>query len=77
MSKLCCKLLEVHKDRGLWTPVNEFVVLLCKKRGQLKRPISDMIALGLSWLDDTPDKETKMKLIQTLASIAEGKVGKL
>lgn len=74
VAQLCCKLLEVHKQKGQWGTVNEFVIALCKKRGQLKRAISDMITLGINWLDETPNRETKVKLIQTLASIAEGKV---
>lgn len=73
-SRLCCKLLELHKNANQWSSVTDFAVALCKKRGQLKRVISDIVTLGISWLDGAPSREVKMKLIKTLASIAEGKV---
>jgi 26S proteasome regulatory subunit N5 len=48
-------------------------VVLAKKRGQLKRAISDMVGLGMGWID-AQTKERKIELIQTLNEVTEGKI---
>jgi len=53
--------------------VNEHVTILCKKRGQLKKAIVDMVQLCMSWLE-LLEKDKKLELIATLASVTEGKL---
>jgi 26S proteasome regulatory subunit N5 len=33
-----------------------------------------MVQVAMSFLDDTPDLETKLRLIETLRTVTEGKV---
>jgi 26S proteasome regulatory subunit N5 len=54
--------------------LNEQIVLLSKKHGQLKAATSKMIQEAMSYLDSTPDMETKLELIDTLRTVTDGKV---
>ena len=47
--------------------------MLTKKRSQLKQAVAKMVAESCTYLDKTPDKETQLKLINTLRSVTEGK----
>ncbi|CAE8679812.1 unnamed protein product [Polarella glacialis] len=44
-----------------------------RKRGQLKRAITDMVLLAMGWLDAL-DKEQKLDLIGTLNEVTDGKI---
>lgn len=59
-----------------WNALNENVTLLTKRRSQLKQAVTKMIQEAFSYVDQTPDKETKLKLIDTLRTVSAGKVGK-
>jgi len=48
--------------------------VLSKKHGQLKQAITKMVQVVMSFLDDTPDMETKLRVIETLRIVTEGKV---
>ncbi|CAG8521656.1 7151_t:CDS:10 [Ambispora leptoticha] len=65
------KLIHTYGD---WKLLNEYVVLLSKKHGQLKQAITKMIQETMSYLDATPDLETKLELIVTLRTVTEGKI---
>eukprot|EP00446_Apocalathium_sp_SHHI-4_P071468 CAMPEP_0177564712 /NCGR_PEP_ID=MMETSP0369-20130122/73759_1 /TAXON_ID=447022 ORGANISM="Scrippsiella hangoei-like, Strain SHHI-4" /NCGR_SAMPLE_ID=MMETSP0369 /ASSEMBLY_ACC=CAM_ASM_000364 /LENGTH=403 /DNA_ID=CAMNT_0019052013 /DNA_START=1 /DNA_END=1209 /DNA_ORIENTATION=- len=72
-SKLLCKICQTYFDVKDWSKLKEHIVLLSKKRGQLKRATTDMVHLVMSWLDGL-DKETKLELIGTLNEVTEGKI---
>ncbi|KAI7865946.1 PCI domain-containing protein [Spinellus fusiger] len=57
-----------------WKALNEQIVLLSKKHGQLKAATTKMIQEAMSYLDSTPDKETKLELIDTLRTVTDGKI---
>ena len=54
--------------------MNENVILLTKRRGQLKAAIQGMIETCCKFLPQSPDRETKYKLINTLREATEGKI---
>lgn len=54
--------------------LNEQVLLLSKKHGQLKQAITKMVQVVMSFLDDTPNLETKLSVIEALRTVTEGKV---
>lgn len=56
--------------------MNEQAQLLSKKHGQLKTAITKMVQTVMGFLDDAPNVETKMSVIETLRTITEGKVGR-
>lgn len=55
--------------------MNEQVLLLSKKHGQLKQATTKMVQKVMTFLDDTPNLETKLSVIETLRTVTEGKVG--
>lgn len=48
--------------------------MLSKKHGQLKQAITQMVQTVMGFLDDTPDLETKLSVIETLRTVTEGKI---
>lgn len=57
-----------------WAALNEHIVLLAKRRSQLKHAVTKMVQECCNYVDLTPNKEIKLKLIDTLRSVTEGKV---
>lgn len=47
---------------------------MSKKHGQLKQAITKMVQVVMSFLDDAPNVETKLSVIQVLRTVTEGKV---
>ena len=54
--------------------LNEQVLLLSKKHGQLKQAITRMVQTVMGFLDEAPSLETKLSVIETLRTVTEGKV---
>lgn len=54
--------------------MNDSVLMLSKKHGQLKQSITQMVQKVMKIMDDTPDLETKLSVIQMLRTVTEGKV---
>ena len=52
--------------------LNEQVLLLSKKHGQLKQATTKMVQVVMSFLNDTPNMETKLSVIETLRTVTEG-----
>ncbi|KAK5641305.1 hypothetical protein RI129_009852 [Pyrocoelia pectoralis] len=57
-----------------WVALNEHIVLLSKRRSQLKQAVAKMVQECCTYVDQTPDKETKIQLIDTLRQVTEGKI---
>ena len=74
-SRLIVTIVTLCKGKGEWGQLNEQVLLLSKKHGQLKQAITKMVQVVMGFLDETPNMETKMSIIETLRTVTEGKVG--
>lgn len=72
-AKLVCAVCKLYYEANEWGKLRENIVLLSKKRGQLKRPITDMVTQGMSWIEAC-SKERKIELITTLSEVTEGKI---
>lgn len=72
-SKLICCACKICYEAKEWGKLKEYIVMLSKKRGQLKRAITDMVHQAMGWLDDL-EKERKIELINTLNEVTEGKI---
>jgi len=72
-SKLLCAVIKLYYEKNEWGKLREHIVMMTKKRGQLKRPITDMVRLAMTWLDAL-SKEKKIELIATLNEVTEGKI---
>lgn len=67
-------IVQICKEAKNWAALNEHIVLLTKRRSQLKQAVVKMVQECCSYVDQTPDKETKIKLIDTLRQVTEGKI---
>lgn len=73
-SRVLTAIVTICKDAKDWSLMNEQVLLLSKKHGQLKQAITKMVQEVMSFLDETPDMETKLSVIEALRTVTEGKV---
>lgn len=73
-SRILVTIVTICKDAEDWSLLNEQVLLLSKKHGQLKQAITKMVQTTMSFLDDTPNLDTKLTIIETLRTVTEGKI---
>ncbi|KAM8705515.1 hypothetical protein ACLKA7_009901 [Drosophila subpalustris] len=73
-SRVLVAICQICLEAGNWNALNEYVSLLVRRRSQLKQAVVKMIQECCTYVDKTPDKETKLKLIDTLRSVTEGKI---
>ena len=73
-SRLLVAIITISKDSGDWSLLNEQILLLSKKHGQLKQATTKMVQVAMSFIDEAPDAEKKLALIETLRTVTEGKV---
>ncbi|KAL8139316.1 hypothetical protein V2J09_005337 [Rumex salicifolius] len=57
-----------------WKTLNDQIILLSKRRGQLKQAVTAMVQQAMQYIDQTPDLETRIELIKTLNTVAAGKI---
>lgn len=57
-----------------WNILNESILTFVKKRSQLKQSIVMMVKEAMTFLDKMPNKEQKIKLIDSLRLATEGKI---
>ncbi|KAG9787674.1 PCI-domain-containing protein, partial [Aureobasidium melanogenum] len=73
-SRLIVAIVTICKEAKDWPLLNEQIQLLSKKHGQLKQAITKMVQVSMDFIDDTPNLETKLSLIETLRTVTEGKI---
>lgn len=59
-------IVQICREANNWAALNEHISLLSKRRSQLKQAVTKMVQECCTYVDQTPDKETKIKLIDTL-----------
>lgn len=57
-----------------WDKLNDIVVVFTKKRSQLKQAVAKMVQECFTYVEKTPDMKIKLKLIETLRTVTEGKI---
>ncbi|CAH0564016.1 unnamed protein product [Brassicogethes aeneus] len=67
-------IVQICREAKNWNALNEHIVLLTKRRSQLKQAVTKMVQECCTYVEQTPDKETKIKLIDTLRHVTEGKI---
>ncbi|MCJ1341281.1 hypothetical protein MMC09_006577 [Bachmanniomyces sp. S44760] len=73
-SRLLVAIVRICKESEDWGLLNEQVLLLSKKHGQLKQATTKMVQEVMTFIDDTPDADTKLSVIETLRTVTEGKI---
>lgn len=57
-----------------WAQLNTTLTLLSKRRGQHSKTVTAMVQEAMGWLEETPDKESKVALLVALRDITDGKI---
>ncbi|KAK5136151.1 hypothetical protein LTR08_003988 [Meristemomyces frigidus] len=73
-SRLIVRLVTICRDSGDWPLLNEQVLLLSKKHGQLKQAITKMVQVVMGFLDGIEGDEVRLGVIETLRTVTEGKI---
>ncbi|KAI9660843.1 MAG: hypothetical protein M1829_006453 [Trizodia sp. TS-e1964] len=73
-SRLLIAIVSICKEAGDWSLLNEQVLLTSKKHGQLKQAITKMVQVVMGFLEDTPNLDTKLSVIESLRTVTEGKI---
>lgn len=73
-SRVAIAIIKLCFEAKRWDLLNEKLVQLSKRRGQLKTVVRDVVAEAMNFLDQIKDKELKISLIDTLRTITEGKI---
>lgn len=67
-------IVQICREANNWPALNEHIILLAKRRSQLKQAVAKMVQECCLYVEQTPDKETMTKLIDTLRQVTEGKI---
>jgi len=73
-SRVLVAIVQLCYNAKEWALLNEHIVMLTKRRSQLKLAVAAMVRECCTFIDQTPDKETKLKLIESLRNVTEGKI---
>ncbi|PXF49258.1 26S proteasome non-ATPase regulatory subunit 12 [Gracilariopsis chorda] len=71
---ICVNLIRVLHQQKDWKAIGEYAVLISKRRAQLKAAVLKTVQEIMSYLDETPDEETKLSLLETLRDVTAGKI---
>ncbi|PON52283.1 Winged helix-turn-helix DNA-binding domain containing protein [Trema orientale] len=72
--KAVTDILQLCFEARAWKTLNEQIVVLSKRRGQLKQAVTAMVQQAMQYIDETPDIETRIELIKTLNNVSAGKI---
>lgn len=72
--KLLVAIISICFENKKWDHLNENLVLLTKRRGQIKQAVTKMVQEACTYVDKTPSMEVKLKFIDTLRIITAGKI---
>ncbi|CAD6266312.1 unnamed protein product [Miscanthus lutarioriparius] len=72
--KAVIDIVELCYKAGAWKTLNDQIVLLSKRRGQLKQAITAMVQKAMDYIDLTLDIDPRIELIKTLSSVSAGKI---
>jgi len=62
------------RDAGDWQLLNDQVLILSKKHGQLKQAITTMVQTVMGFLTAAPTLDVRLAAIDTLRTVTEGKI---
>lgn len=73
-SAVCVNIIRIFHERKDWSAIAEYVVLISKRRAQLKAAIQKTVQEIMTYLDETPDEKTKLSMLETLRDVTAGKI---
>ncbi|KAG0570069.1 hypothetical protein M758_6G131100 [Ceratodon purpureus] len=72
--KVVLEIIQLCYEAKAWKTLNEQILLLSKRRSQLKQAVTAMVQQAMQYIDETPDVETRIELIETLNTVSAGKI---
>lgn len=73
-SAVCVAIVRLFRDRKDWKSVGEHVLLLSKRRAQLKAAVTKTVQEAMTYLDEIPEEPERMVLLETLRDVTAGKI---
>merc|ERR1712087_13103 len=73
-TELVTAMVQLCYDAKNWQQLNETIVMLAKRRAQLKQAVTAMVQLASKYVDEFTDEGLKLQLIETLRAVSEGKM---
>ncbi|KAH3668506.1 hypothetical protein OGAPHI_002260 [Ogataea philodendri] len=72
--RIMVNLVDLLASKKDWSLLDEQILLLSKKQGQLKDSVRVMIQQAISHLDEIEDLDTKIATIETIRTVTENKI---
>ncbi|SCU93716.1 LAMI_0E15346g1_1 [Lachancea mirantina] len=72
--KVLVRIVDLLVDNNRWDELDDQLMLLSKKHGQLKMSVQTMIQQIMERLRDVKDLKTKIKAIETIRTVTENKI---
>ncbi|KAK5584173.1 hypothetical protein RB653_005781 [Dictyostelium firmibasis] len=73
-SKIAVEIIKLCYEAGRLDLLNEKLVLISKRRGQLRPAIKAIVQESMIYVDQITDMKQKLELIDTLRTISDGKI---
>ena len=73
-SKVLVCIVELCFKAQMWQFLNDSMTVLAKKRSLIKASIGKMVKRAYDYVEETPSLEIKIKLIECLRDITDGKI---
>ncbi|XP_022831320.1 uncharacterized protein LOC111359859 [Spodoptera litura] len=72
-ARILVAIVQIYFEAKNWLALNEQILISSRKRSQPKEAVLKMVQECITFIDKIPDKANKMKLIETLSFVTEGK----
>ncbi|KAM6345162.1 26S proteasome non-ATPase regulatory subunit 12 isoform 3-T4 [Alca torda] len=73
-SRILVAIVKMCYEAKDWDALNENIILLSKRRSQLKQAVAKMVQQCCTYVEDITDLPVKLRLIDTLRMVTEGKI---
>lgn len=73
-SAICVNIIRLFHHRKDWNAIAEYVILISKRRAQLKAAVQKTVQEVLSYLGEISDEKTKLSMLETLRNVTAGKI---
>ena len=74
LKEVCLHMVRLCREKSTWAQICSILALLNKRRAQHKSAISAIVKEGITYIDSSPNKESRKELIITLKDICAGKM---
>jgi len=72
--RVAVEIVKICFEIGDWEGLNANIVVISKRRQQLKQVLVEIVQEAMKYLDKAPDHDKKMELIKTLRAVTDGKI---